>query len=64
MSWQGNVLIRHCSKVRRSLVYLTYLVTDVFVNHLEDAHSHVMEYLDNMPKATEYYGLVFRDNTW
>eukprot|EP00975_Prorocentrum_lima_P004151 901821-Prorocentrum_lima.AAC.1 len=33
-------------------------------SHLEDAHAHVMNYLVKMPKATEYYGLVMRDNTW
>eukprot|EP00975_Prorocentrum_lima_P008155 1743689-Prorocentrum_lima.AAC.1 len=62
MEWQGNVLIRHCSHVRRALVYLTYLVADVFLNDLEDAYSHVIEHLDHMTRTTEYYGLVVQDS--
>eukprot|EP00975_Prorocentrum_lima_P036148 7605250-Prorocentrum_lima.AAC.1 len=60
MEWQGNVLIRHCSHVRGALVYLTYIVADVFLDHLEDAHSHVIDYLNKMTKTIEYHGLVVK----
>eukprot|EP00975_Prorocentrum_lima_P063905 12894380-Prorocentrum_lima.AAC.1 len=52
--WQGTTLIRHCSLVRRALVYWTYVAADVLFDHTYDAFQYVMCYLNNMAPATEY----------
>eukprot|EP00975_Prorocentrum_lima_P065517 12903925-Prorocentrum_lima.AAC.1 len=64
MDWQGNTLIRHCSHVRRALIYWTYVVDYVCMSHTEDASNYILHHFDNMQPFTEYYGLLNKSGAW